>query len=161
MLPNQIPNRAEILPTRTLVSELVIVSASMNRNVSDPSSLAAAVAKFDNLQFLSDTVPKTMTYKQYKERKATDEAARVTNGTDSATNGITSNGDEVVNRQRSIAHMIQGSNSANGVANGVPDTPPRRNHSMANSPIVDRTVQPERNGHPHIIQNDGDVEMQG
>ncbi|KAF2682231.1 histone-fold-containing protein, partial [Lentithecium fluviatile CBS 122367] len=31
--------------------------------------IASAVAKTDNLEFLVDVVPKTMTYKEYKKRK--------------------------------------------------------------------------------------------
>ncbi|KIV93499.1 hypothetical protein PV10_04710 [Exophiala mesophila] len=37
--------------------------------------VAAAVARIDNLEFLSDTVPKTKTYRQFREEKA-EEAAR-------------------------------------------------------------------------------------
>jgi len=37
--------------------------------------LANAVARLDNLEFLSDIVPRTVTYKQVKERKARGEAS--------------------------------------------------------------------------------------
>lgn len=122
---------------------------------------AAAVAKFDNLQFLSDTVPRTMTYKQYKERKASDDATKTTNPPGPVVNDSTAKGNEAGGRQRSIAHMMQGQTNTNGSSNGVTTTPQRRSHSMANSPIVDRTVQPEQNGHANSYTGDEDVEMQG
>lgn len=116
---------------------------------------AAAVAKFDNLQFLSDTVPKTMTYKQYKENKASDNASKT--ATDQTKeDGTVTNGEEVVSRQKSIAHMMQGQVTTNGTTNGV--LPPR-NHSMAHSPIVDRTFQHEMNGHGRSDSATEDVEM--
>jgi len=34
------------------------------------NDLATAVARIDNLDFLSDVIPKTTTYKQFKEKKA-------------------------------------------------------------------------------------------
>lgn len=37
--------------------------------------LANAVARVENLEFLSDVVPKTATYKQVRQRQATKEAA--------------------------------------------------------------------------------------
>lgn len=126
--------------------------------MSDSNTTAAAVAKFDNLQFLSDTVPKTITYKQYKEKKATDSAKATTDP--AKEDGTAPNGDEAVNRQRSIAHMMGGQATTNGTTNGTPPTPHRRNHSMAHSPIVDRTVQPEQNGHARSESNTEDVEMQ-
>lgn len=95
-----------------------------------------------------------MTYKQYKEKKITDATKATVDGVDDGT----TNGDETSNRQRSIAHMMQGP-ATNGISNGVPPTPHRRNHSMAHSPIVDRTVQPEQNGHAHPNTNIEDVEM--
>lgn len=103
-----------------------------------------------------------MTYKQYKEKKATDDATKTTTGAidPARDNGTVPNGDEAGTRQRSIAHMMQGQATTNGTTNGVPATPPRRNHSMAHSPIVDRTVQPEQNGHAHPLPNTEDVEMQ-
>lgn len=38
-------------------------------------SLATAVSRIDNLEFLADVIPKTTTYKQFKEKRAR-EAAR-------------------------------------------------------------------------------------
>ncbi|KAF7846312.1 hypothetical protein BT93_L4631 [Corymbia citriodora subsp. variegata] len=103
--------------------------------------VAAAVAKFDSLQFLSDTVPRTVTYKQVKEKKLP-EQKRETNGTA-----------EEDNKQKSITSMMQPN------ANGFPirqSTPPFRDHSMANSPILDRTQMPPDQSRP-INQ---DIDMQ-
>lgn len=62
--------------------------------------IASAVSHTDNLEFLSDVIPKTTTYKQFKEKKAKDAAKqgemekgqRKLNGTGAApakTNGST------------------------------------------------------------------------
>ena len=37
--------------------------------------IATAVARIDNLEFLADVIPKTITYKQYKENRANEAAA--------------------------------------------------------------------------------------
>jgi len=129
---------------------------------------AAAVAKFDNLQFLSDTVPRTMTYKQIKEKKVTTDTSNGPAGV--IEDGEATDGDAVgaanTNGQRSIASMMAQQHHShthmNGASNG-PSTPntQRQSHSMANSPIVDRTVLSQQNGHAHPVEVDGDVEMQG
>ncbi|OCL01304.1 histone-fold-containing protein [Glonium stellatum] len=49
--------------------------------------VANAVARIDNLEFLSDVVPKTMPYKKYKEQKAAKAAA--TSSTSALPNGQT------------------------------------------------------------------------
>lgn len=124
---------------------------------------ALAVSKFDNLQFLSDTVPKTMTYKQIKETKAVSETERITAGvTGDSTMAEVETGPHV-NGQRTIASMIapHGHGHTNGTTHDPP-TPARtiQSHSMAHSPIVDRTVQHEQpNGHAHPTGFDGDTEM--
>lgn len=62
------------------------------------NTIATAVSHIDNLEFLSDVIPKTTTYKQFKEKKAKEAAKesgmekgqRTLNGTGSApqeTNG--------------------------------------------------------------------------
>ena len=38
------------------------------------SSIATAVSRIDNLEFLTDVIPKTLPYKQYKERRAAEVA---------------------------------------------------------------------------------------
>ncbi|RJE18789.1 Histone-like transcription factor [Aspergillus sclerotialis] len=38
--------------------------------------LATAVSRIDNLEFLADVIPKTTTYKQFKEKKAKDSQAK-------------------------------------------------------------------------------------
>lgn len=151
--------KSESKPRRTIAyKDIGRFLTNLTGNEFNPISPAAAVAKFDNLQFLSDTVPKTMTYKQYKEKKATDNATKSTTDTVNDESSVP-NGDEAPNRQKSIAHMMQGQAATNGT-HGSPPTPHRRNHSMAHSPIVDRTVQPEQNGHAHSEPHVEDVEMQ-
>lgn len=125
--------------------------------------VAAAVAKLDNLQFLSDVVPRTMTYKQVKEKDQRVEANK--EAKDTGTNGHVDD-DATGSKQRTIADMMaQGHAHTNGT-NGstdevaVPLSPAQQriSLSMATSPIVDRTVQ--QNGHAHSNGHpDDDVEM--
>ncbi|CAG8070329.1 unnamed protein product [Penicillium olsonii] len=110
--------------------------------------LASAVSHTDNLEFLSDVIPKTTTYKQFKEKKARDAADQVT--------------------------MEKGQRTLNGAgappppANGssMEEATPKREESNTTSPsvprpmvpvsalIADRTVEP-------VANHDHDVEMQG
>ncbi|KAI6864052.1 hypothetical protein KC338_g5641 [Hortaea werneckii] len=50
--------------------------------------VANAVARVENLEFLADVVPKTMTMKQFKQKQAKEDAARPASGT----NGTSANG---------------------------------------------------------------------
>ena len=147
----------------------VAKSESKPRKNIQYKDVAAAVSKLDNLQFLSDTVPRTMTYKQVKEKdrenaKKAKEASEATD--DTAINGTPTNGDDAsASKQRSIAHMMENphvhANGTNGQIDGAPQSPTgqRISHSMANSPIVHRTVQHQQNGHAHPT-GDSDVEME-
>lgn len=131
--------------------------------------IATAVSKLDNLQFLSDTVPRTMTYKQVKEKekKAKESDQPVINGTNGSAHA--DGGDSANSKQRSISHMMQHShahtNSIEAVNNPSEPMSPARQRislSMATSPIVDRTIQHRPNGHTHPSgDRDGDVEMDG
>ncbi|KAJ5457693.1 hypothetical protein N7475_009081 [Penicillium sp. IBT 31633x] len=108
--------------------------------------LAAAVSHTDNLEFLADVIPKTTTYKQFKEKKAKD----------AANQGAMEKG------QRTLNGVGAQSAPANGTATGE-DTP-RAEESKAASPsvprpmvpvsalIADRTVEP-------MATRDHDVEM--
>ena len=126
--------------------------------------IAAAVAKMDNLQFLSDTVPRTLTYKQVKEKESEQKAR---GDYDPTTNGTEMNEDGSAFRQQSIAQMMSGdsgaTNGMNGHAHGQPMSPARQriSLSMATSPILDRTNLPQSNGHAHPRTHESDVEMDG
>ena len=136
--------------------------------------LATAVARIDNLEFLSDVIPKTTTFKQFKEKKAREAA----NGT------LVESGQMTLDARRpSSRHHQQQQNGVsetshdhsaplNGVMNGTsqrteyPDilpqpVSPSHQHipSMNGSPIVDRTIRPT-SSHAHPSQHE-DVEMSG
>lgn len=118
----------------------------------------------DNLQFLSDTVPRTMTYKQVKEKEV---EQRARGDHDPAANGTDANDDGSAFRQQSIAQMMgrdSGANGINGHSHGNEPMSPARQRislSIATSPILDRTNLPQSNGHAHPGNNDSDVEMEG
>lgn len=115
--------------------------------------LANAVAKFDNLQFLSDTVPRTVTYKQVKEKKV---AATTAAHSHRTTDTVVADGSGEESKQKSIASMMQP--TVNGVHRAA--TPPAiRDHSMANSPIIDRTMI-QANGTALSTSQDDDTDMQ-
>lgn len=96
------------------------------------------MARIDNLEFLSDVVPKTKTYRQYKEDKVQEDAAKA--------NATAVNGDRPTS-SHNIQDMMQQPQQTNGtLTNG---------HS--HSPIADRTVQ---HRHPDPIR-DLDADMSG
>jgi DNA-directed RNA polymerase I subunit RPA43 len=82
------------------------------------SHIASAVSHTDNLEFLSDVIPKTTTYKQFKEKKAKEST-------------------EMEKGQRTL----NGTGAAPAKANG--STPEKNNakvnESTASSPTVPRT----------------------
>lgn len=94
-----------------------------------------------------------MTYRQYKEKKAHDDAVAQESG------AVHVNGQASDANQRSISQMMQPTTNGSLPTEMMPP-PPRQSHSMADSPIVDRTVLP--NGHAHPTGADyHDVEMRG
>ena len=110
--------------------------------------LAAAVSRYDNLQFLDQMVPKTTTMKEFKEDLARKEAGAAATTRPSSSNGV--NGEA---GSKSIDQMIQQQAAqANGVPNGVNGHPPH-------SPMADRTVN---HSHPDPIRDlAGDTDMTG
>ncbi|KAJ5121307.1 Histone-like transcription factor [Penicillium bovifimosum] len=124
----------------------VAISERKPRKTVQYKDLAAAVSHTDNLEFLADVIPKTTTYKQFKEKKAKD----------AANQSVLEKGQRTLN----------GSGAPSAAANGMPkgDATPHRDESKTTSPsvsrpmvpvsalIADRTVEPM--GNP-----DHDVEM--
>jgi hypothetical protein len=102
--------------------------------------IATAVARIDNLEFLSDVVPKTQTYKQYKAEKAREDANKAAAGP--------ANGDRPSSSSRNIQDMMKRPHT-NGTDHAV--------NGHAHSPIADRTVQ---HMHPDPIR-DLDTSMSG
>ncbi|KAJ5160239.1 DNA polymerase epsilon subunit C [Penicillium canariense] len=82
--------------------------------------LASAVSHIDNLEFLADVIPKTTTYKQFKEKKAK-EAAKQT---------------EMEKGQRTLNGAGAASSNTNGA---LADLAPTQNETTASSPSVPRT----------------------
>lgn len=99
----------------------VVKSERKPRKTVQYKDLASAVSHTDNLEFLSDVIPKTTTYKQFKEKKAKE---------------ATKNG-EMEKGQRTL----NGTKAAPPKANGTtPDkTSAQGNKSTASSPTVPRT----------------------
>lgn len=72
MLSNQRENPGGIFSTKTLVR----IKDATHWSLLTAIAKANAVSRIDNLEFLQDVIPRTVTYKQYKEKKA--KTARVT-----------------------------------------------------------------------------------
>lgn len=109
---------------------------------------AIAVARIDNLEFLSDVVPKTTTNRRLKEEKAQEEAS--TKVRPGSADGVNGDGGS-----RSIEEMMQAQQpETNGILNG-----PVTNGSAPHSPMADRTAQ---HAHPQPDPiRDLEVEMTG
>jgi hypothetical protein len=103
---------------------------------------ATAISRIDNLEFLSDTVPKTKSYRQYREEKEREAEAKTANanGDPNGTNGESS---------RSIQTMMQ-----NGT-NGVNGTGPEHGNGARPASSHSRT-----HSHPDPIR-DLDTDMTG
>ena len=104
----------------------------------------------DNLEFLSDVIPKTTTYKQFKERKAREEAEAAGNQTGQTTlqNGVTG---QMGVQSGSHPQSRQGADMNGVLASPVPASIPLLN----GSPMADRTVFNASHAHP----GSEDVEM--
>ncbi|KAJ5098724.1 hypothetical protein N7532_005725 [Penicillium argentinense] len=101
----------------------VVKSERKPRKTVQYKDLAAAVSHTDNLEFLSDVIPKTTTYKQFKEKKAKETAKQ----------------GEMEKGQRTL----NGTSAAAAPANENGATPekksPQADESKASSPTVPRT----------------------
>ena len=133
MLSNPSENLAVTLHTRILVGSFTTFWQPL-------TVLATAVSRVDNLEFLSDVVPKTQTYRQYKATKAQEEASKA---------AAAVNGDRPGSSSRGIQDMMQ-QPQVNGNSEHMVN-------GHAHSPITDRTV---RHTHPDPIR-DLDVNMTG
>lgn len=99
---------------------------------------ATAVSRIDNLEFLADVIPKTTTYKQFKEKKAKEKSGGIEKGQ------RTLNGTKKASKPQ-----VNGEHPSTGE-----EKPPR----SAGAPItlvVDRTVDGPSG------EQDRDVEMTG
>ncbi|WEW57735.1 hypothetical protein PRK78_003202 [Emydomyces testavorans] len=77
---------------------------------------STAVSRIDNLEFLSDVIPKTTTYKQFKEKKAREaakEAGRSKGQRTLSRKGMGANGEPVTPREESMVNLdVNGSQSS-------------------------------------------------
>ncbi|KAJ5689978.1 DNA polymerase epsilon subunit C [Penicillium macrosclerotiorum] len=124
----------------------VVKSERKPRKTVQYKDLATAVSHIDNLEFLSDVIPKTTTYKQFKEKKAKEAAKQI----------------EMEKGQRTLNGTGAGPGNTNGA---TAESAPPQTEASASSPnlprtpvvpvsalIVDRTVEP-------AVRQDTDVEM--
>ena len=122
---------------------------------------ATAVARNDHLEFLSDTIPKTTTYRQFKEKKAQEEAANkkvpsLPAGLPNGVNGHSkSKSIDKMMLQQQLKNEASGEIEANGVDHADATTP---SQVINGSPMADRTLHPSPHGHPDPVR---DIEMSG
>lgn len=110
---------------------------------------ATAVSHIDNLEFLADVIPKTTTYKQFKEKKAR-EAAKPS---------------EMEKGQRTLNGAGAPAGNANGAMaeEGIPgeEEPRTSSPTVPRTPVVpvsaliaDRTVEPSPRQDPDVEMKD-------
>lgn len=115
------------------------------------------MARIDNLEFLSDVIPKTTTYKQFKAKKAREEAAAAAAGPAAPGQTTLQNGfGSAVSTDDPEAPGVH-HGLCDMESNGVPSTP-KRPLPVNGSPIADRTLHPSAHGHPSHGMHD-DIEM--
>ncbi|OKP12614.1 hypothetical protein PENSUB_1707 [Penicillium subrubescens] len=124
----------------------VVKSERKPRKTVQYKDLASAVSHIDNLEFLADVIPKTTTYKQFKEKKAKDAAKHT----------------EMEKGQRTLNGNGSAPSNTNGASteSGLPHTEaaisspsvPRTPVVPVSALIADRTVDSS-------ARNDPDVEM--
>lgn len=112
--------------------------------------LATAVSRIDNLEFLSDVIPKTTTYRQFKEkraREAAQEAAAMEKGqrTLNGSSAVTENG---INRSPAGPSILQnqtnndgGRNDANGPTGSMPTLSLMVDRTDDNAPFQTEDVE--------------------
>ncbi|KAJ5757756.1 uncharacterized protein N7511_006450 [Penicillium nucicola] len=123
----------------------VVKSERKPRKTVQYKDLAAAVSHTDNLEFLSDVIPKTTTYRQFKEKKAKDAAGQ----------------SAMEKGQRTLNGADAAPTSANGM--DTENATPQGEESKTLSPsvprpmvpvsalIADRTVEP-KSSHDHDVE---------
>lgn len=109
----------------------------------DPSDHleATAISRIDNLEFLSDTVPKTKTYRQFREEKAQEAAAKAASS--AHTNGINGEGGSNLIQSMMKSQYQNGANAFDGRPTG---------------PIAHRSAHQRTHSHPDPVR---DIEMSG
>ncbi|KAJ9643710.1 uncharacterized protein PV06_09107 [Exophiala oligosperma] len=126
-------------------SHTVVKSERKPRKNLAYKDIATAISRIDNLEFLSDTVPKTKTYRQFREEKAQEAAAKAASAAGATAN--TANGDSST---LSIDTMMKnqnlnGTNGVNGSSNDI-----------TGSPIAHRSAHSRNHSHHDPIR---DIEM--
>lgn len=115
------------------------------------ANIATAVSRIDNLEFLADVIPKTTTYRQYKEKRAR-EVAQDAPATEKGQRTL----DSAVKAQNGVARLPGGQTllTANGgrtSGTGAVESP-----MPTVSMMIDPTTEPESAG-----SGDVDIEMTG
>ncbi|EXJ84305.1 hypothetical protein A1O3_04972 [Capronia epimyces CBS 606.96] len=108
--------------------------------------VATAVSRIDNLEFLSDTVPKTKTYRQYREEKAQEAAHAASSTAGHGVNGETGS----ISIQTMMKNQPQ--NGVNGV-NGSPHA-----NGTSGGSVGHRSLHQRTHSHPDPVR---DIEMSG
>ena len=123
--------------------------------------IATAISRIDNLEFLSDVVPKTKTYRQFKEERARDEAAGTVTKRPGTSDGSEAreNGNRIIQAMmgQQLAPIADGTVNGDGEITMTNGTGHHGHASLPHSPMADRTVG---HGHPDPVR-DLDTDMTG
>jgi DNA-directed RNA polymerase I subunit RPA43 len=120
------------------------------------SRIATAVDLFNNLEFLSDVIPKTTTYKQFKEKKAREAAKKAAKARAVEAGQTTLDGKKPV--ENGLGRNGHTDDSFDGFVNGTygheesQSRPVLDSRPTLNGAFVDRTTS-------HAHPNSGDITM--
>ena len=123
-------------------------------------TIASVVARYDNLEFLADVVPRTVTFRQYKDKKAAKEASK-------AARPLPTGQTTLDGKHPGSSHIAGRNNTSNTMADdstvspeegSLPNELPQPTNGVpANVDLVFEHYEPNGN-----VKHDesGDVEMQ-
>ncbi|KAL8737553.1 MAG: hypothetical protein Q9181_001567 [Wetmoreana brouardii] len=151
-------NNAAIPPSEEITGSASLPFKHQLQPQADVFNVASAVTRIDNLEFLADVIPKTTTYREYKEKKAKTARSNAPLSSDQTTldnpRSLPSRPADVINPRgaQGTADSLPPDDTADGYAAESAETRVPR----TNGAVVFEHYEPKSNSHPY---ESDDVEM--